>query len=212
MDRDGMENPARRGMTLIEGVISIVIVATMLVAAVSALGSFSRARRSQYDRCVGAALARALMSEILPMRYLEPGQDVSFGREDGEADDVRSAWDDVDDYDGLSESPPKARDGEPITGAQGWTRSVTVEYVRPENPNKTSSKDTGLVRITVSATSPTGVTTTLQGLRGDQSIYDQPPRTETTFVTWVGAEMRIGPDEARQLTTGTHVLNRVGAP
>lgn len=212
MNRHGLENPARRGMTLIEGVISIVIVTTMMVAAMSALGSFSRARRSQFDRCAGAALARALMSEILQMRYLEPGMDVSFGREDGEADDVRSAWDDVDDYAGLSESSPKTRDGVPIAGADGWARSVTVEYVRPANPNETSSQDTGLVRISVSATSPTGVKTTLQALRGDQSVYDQPPRTESTFVTWVGAEMQIGPDEVRRLTTGTHVLNRTPVP
>jgi len=199
-------------MTLIEAVISIVIVTTMLVAAVSALGSFSRARRSQFDRCAGAGLARALMSEILQMRYIEPGQYVSFGREDGEADDVRSAWDDVDDYAGLVESSPKTRDGEQIVGAEGWTRSVTVEFVQPENPTQASPEDTGLVRITVSATSPTGVTTTLEALRGDRSVYDQPPRSETTFVTWVGAEMQIGPDEAKRLTTGTHVLNRVPAP
>ncbi len=199
-------------MTLIEAVISIVIVTTMLVAALSALGSFSRARRSQFDRCAGAALARALMSEILQTRYLDPGAEVSFGLEDGEADDVRSAWDDVDDYHGLSESWPKTKAGVQIAGAEGWTRSVAVEFVHLTNPNMTVSQDSGLVRISVSATSPTGVTTTLQALRGDQSVYDQPPAAESTFVTLVGAEMQIGPDEIRRLTTGTHVLNRTLVP
>ena len=149
-------------MTLIEAVISIVIVATMLVAAVSSLGSFARARRSQFDRCAGGTLARGLMSEILQARYLEPGVDVWFGLDDGESADVRSAWDDVDDYNGLSECPPKTKSGAAITGAAGWTCQVAVAYVQPDNPNQTSSTDTGLVRITVSATSPTGVTTTLQ--------------------------------------------------
>ncbi len=212
MNQQGPDNQLRRGMTLIECVISIVIVATMLVAAVSSLGSFARARRSQFDRCAGGALARGLMSEILQSSYLEPGEDVYFGREPGEAVDVRSAWDDVDDYDGLSECPPKTKSGSAITGATGWTRKVAVEYVQPDNPNQTSSTDTGLVRITVSATSPTGVTTSLQALRSDESIYDQPPRTDTTFVTWVGAEMQIGSDQARRLTTGTHVLNRPAVP
>ena len=212
MNRQGTNNSLRRGMTLIECVISIVIVATMLVAAVSALGSFARARRSQFDRCAGGALARGLMSEILQSRYLDPGVDVSFGLEAGEAADVRSAWDDVDDYNGLSESPPKTKDGTAIVGATGWTRKVTVEYVQPDNPNQVSSDDTGLLRITVSATSPTGVTTTLKALRSDESIYDQPPRTDTTYVTWVGTEMQIGSDQARRLTTGTHVLDRVTVP
>jgi len=212
MGRNDVDKLFRKGMTLIEGVISIVIVTTMLVAALSALGSFSRARRSQFDRCAGAALARALMSEILQTRYIEPVSDVSFGLEDGEADDVRSAWDDVDDYNGLSESWPKTKDGVKIAGADGWTRSVAVEFVQPTNPNTTSSEDTGLVRISVSATSPTGVTTTLQALRSDQSVYDQPPAAESAFVTLVGVDMQIGPDEARRLTTGTHVLNRTPVP
>ncbi len=199
-------------MTLIEAVISIVIVATMLVAAVSSLGSFARARRSQFDRCAGGALARGLMSEILQSRYLEPGEDVSFGREDGELEGIRAAWDDVDDYNGLVESPPEIKTGQAIAGAAGWTRKVAVEYVQPSNPNQTSTTDTGLVRITVSATSPTGVTTSLQALRSDESIYDQAPRTDTTYVSWVGAEMQIGADQARRLTTGTHVLNRIPVP
>jgi len=199
-------------MTLIEAVISIVIVATMLVAAVSALGSFARARRSQFDRCAGGTLARGLMSEILQARYLEPGVNVWFGLDDGESALVRATWDDVDDYNGLSECPPKTKSGAAITGAAGWTRQVAVAYVQPDNPNQTSSTDTGLVRITVSATSPTGVTTTLQALRSDGSIYDQPPRINTTFVSWVGAEMQIGSDQARRLTTGTHMLNRIPVP
>jgi MSHA pilin protein MshD len=212
MNRHATDNRLRRGMTLIEAVISIVIVATMLVAAVSALGSFARARRSQFDRCAGGTLTRGLMSEILQARYLEPGVDVWFGRDTGEPADARATWDDVDDYNGLNECPPKTKSGTAITGAAGWTRQVAVAYVQPDNPNQTSSTDTGLVRITVSATSPTGVTTTLQALRSDGSIYDQPPRTDTTFVSWVGAEMQIGSDQARRLTTGTHVLDRIPVP
>jgi hypothetical protein len=184
----------------------------MLVAAVSALGSFARARRSQFDRCAGGTLARGLMSEILQARYLEPGVNVWFGLDDGESALVRATWDDVDDYNGLSECPPATKSDAAITGAAGWTRKVAVAYVQPDNPNQTSSTDTGLVRITVSATSPTGVTTTLQALRSDGSIYDQPPRINTTFVSWVGAEMQIGSDQARRLTTGTHMLNRIPVP
>ena len=148
------------------------------------------------------------MTEILQCRYLDPGQNVYFGTEPGESSKDRSDWDDVDDYNGLVESPPASKAGDSIAGADGWTREVSVEYVQPDNPNQIASDDTGLVRITVTATSPTGVATTLQALRGDQSMFDQPPAADTTFVTWVGIEMQIGTDSARRLTTGTHVLNR----
>lgn len=195
-------------MTLIECTISIAVVAAMLVASMHALGVFARARRSQFERCMGGAFARALMGEILQCDYLEPGEQVTFGRESGEAADDRTAWNDVDDYHGMSETTLRTKAGAALANGAGWSRTVTVEYVPPDDPTQTSGSDTGLVRITVSAVSPTGVTTTLQALRGDQSIYDQAPREETTFVTWVTAQMQIGPDVSKRVTTGTHVLNR----
>lgn len=197
-------------MTLIECSISIAIVSLMLVASMHAMGAFARARQSQFQRCTGGALARALMSEIIQCRYLDPGAEVTFGRESGEAADVRTAWDDVDDYDGLSESPPRSKTGASIPGADGWSRSVVVQYVQPGAPNTVAASDTGLVRITVSAVSPTGVTSTLTALRSDQSIYEQRPREDATLTTWVVCEMQIGPDASKRLTSGTHVLNPIG--
>jgi len=208
MSDRGRDNQARAGMTLIECAISIAVVAIMLVAALSAMGSFARARQSQFDRCVGSGLARALVTEILQARYLEPDQNVYFGREPGESANNRSDWDDVDDYNGMNECPPKSKAGAAIVGADGWRRAVSVAYVQPDNPNVVAAEDTGLVRITVTVTSPKGVATQLSALRGDQSIYDQPPDQDGTFVTWVGAEMQIGPDPTKRLTTGANVLNR----
>jgi len=199
----------RTGMTLIECAISIAVVSTMLVAAMYALGAFSRARRSQFERCTGGALARALMSEILQCRYAESLEDVTFGRDSGESSNLRSDWDDVDDYHGLIESPPESRSGQTVVGADGWTRKVIIERVQADNPGQVASKDTGLVRVTVQAVSPTGVTTTLRALRGSQSLYDRAPSEETTFLTWVAFEMQIGPDESKRLTTGTHILNPI---
>ena len=64
----------------------------------------------------------------------------------------RTAFDDVDDYHGLSESPPKKRDGTSLTAYSGWTRSVNVGWVTGADLNLSSASDTSIKRITVTIT------------------------------------------------------------
>jgi len=201
----------REGLSLVEAVISSLIVATMLVAALSALGSSRKAARIQSDRCLGANLARQLMAEVLQARYREPAQKAEFGPEAPETATSRAAWDDVDDYHRWSASPPQGRDGTALTHADGWKREVTVEYVRPDDPTRASDCDRGLKRITVTATSPAGKTSTLVALRSEASIYDQQPETETTYVSAVGVELQLGTSEATRVSSGTSILNPVEA-
>ena len=42
---------------------------------------------------------------------------------------------DVDDYDGWSASPPEDKNGNPLVGFDDWGRSVSVEWVNPDNPD-----------------------------------------------------------------------------
>jgi type II secretory pathway pseudopilin PulG len=199
-------------MTLVEAVIACVIVGTMLVAALSALGSSARAQRSRAERCLGPHLARALMAEVLQAYYREPAGSPAFGPEAPEASDSRAAWDDVDDYHGWSACPPQSKDGTPLDHAAGWTRSVTVAYVRPDEPNLQSASDQGLKRITVTVVGPAGARCTLTALRSDASLYDRRPAEPTTYVTWIGTEIQIGPSQAARVTSGTHLLAPVPVP
>ncbi len=199
------------GLSLVEAVISSLIVATMLVAGLSALGSSTRAARIHCDKCIGANLARRLMAEVLQSRYREPLQKAEFGPEPPETATSRAAWDDVDDYHRWSASGPQAKDGTPLAHADGWRREVTVEYVLADDPTRTCGSDQGLKRITVTATSPAGKTSTLVALRSEASIYDQEPQTETTYVSAVGVELQIGTSEATRVSSGTSILNPVEA-
>ena len=198
-----------RGFTLIESVISIVIVGVMLVAALNTLGATARARQVQANRGGGLGLARDLMTEILAARYEEPVDPPVFGRETSESANARGNWDDVDDYDGWSRSPPKSKNGPPVPDAAGWQRQVTVTYADPATLAPTGQVvDTGLKLITVTATAPNGEQTVLTGLRSRYGAGERAPAVDDTFVTWVGVELQVGPDTPRT-SEGTSLLNPV---
>src|SRR2546421_12243172 len=103
-----------RGLTLIEVVASTMIVSLMAVAALNALGAATKSSNSLGNRAVAAGLADELMSEIMMQPYSDPDGQAIFGHESGEATSPRSAFDDVDDYNGWSTSPPQYRDGTTI--------------------------------------------------------------------------------------------------
>jgi Tfp pilus assembly protein PilV len=139
------------GFTLIEAAISTVIVAVMFVAALNTVGASRVAQHKAALIGPGRMFAESLMAEICLQSYQEPGATWVFGREAGESDTARTAYDDVDDYHGWTESPPVAKDGVALPNSANWSRTVTVEWVNPLDPKQTSGAETGAKRITVVA-------------------------------------------------------------
>jgi hypothetical protein len=91
-----------------------------------------------------------------------------FGREAGEQLANRASWNDVDDFDGYVETSPVDPAGTAIPGVpEGWSRSVTVEWVAPSNPSQTSQTETGLKRVTVTVKRGPVTLITLVGYKGD---------------------------------------------
>ncbi len=138
------------GFTLVEAVISIVLVGVLLVAAINTLGATAVSKRSIEHQALGYTLASDLMAEILNQAYEEPNDTPEFGRESSESGGDRTDWDDVDDYDGWSATPPETKDEEPLDGYDQWTRSVEVAFVNPTSLNDLGG-NTGVKRITVTA-------------------------------------------------------------
>src|SRR6476659_8144751 len=138
-----------RGLTLIEVVAATMIVGLMAVAALNALGAATKSANSIGNRAIAAGLADELMSEILMQSYSDPDGSPVFGHESGESSSVRSAFDDVDDYDGWNAKPPQYRDGTVIPDRTDWRQRVSVTYVTPSNPTQTSATDQGAKRIHV---------------------------------------------------------------
>ncbi len=139
------------GFTLVEAVISMVIVAVMFVAALNTVGASKLTQHKASLVSQGQMLAESLMSEILQQNYQEPGSTYVFGREAGESDTIRTAYDDVDDYQGWTESPPVAKDGTALPNAANWRRTVTVEWVDPADPQQVQGSESGAKQITVVA-------------------------------------------------------------
>lgn len=145
-----MPNVGRgRALSMVETVISIAIVGVMMVAALNAVGASRLGQKKTGDRGKGALLAQQLMSEILRQHYVEPVDAPGFGRESSESGGDRAAYDDVDDYDAWTASPPQNKDGSVIPDLIGWQRSVEVDWVAPGDLQTPIGADQSVKRIIV---------------------------------------------------------------
>ncbi len=123
----------RPGFSLVEVVISTLLVGLMLVAAMRSVGASIRAGMSTANRGKALMLAEDLMSEILQTEYIEPVETAVFGMETSETGGTREFFDDADDYDDWDASPPQAKDGTAIPDLNGWRRKVFVYHLDPDN-------------------------------------------------------------------------------
>ncbi|MFP4144457.1 MAG: type IV pilus modification PilV family protein [Phycisphaeraceae bacterium] len=140
--------PGRRGFTLVEVAVSMLVVALLLTAALHTLAASRAGQRDTADRQRGFLLAEDLMSEILAQPYADAAHPGHLGPEAGETSEAgRSGFDDVDDYAGWVRSGPVARSGEALAGYGDWTRRASVTRVTPAGDS--SQMETGVKRIEV---------------------------------------------------------------
>jgi len=135
--------------TIVEAMISTVIVAVMFVAALNTVGASRLTQQKASLSVRGRLMAESLLAEILRQSYEDPDGTPVFGRESNESATPRAAWDDVDDYAGFSESPPAAQDGTILTNSTGWERKATVERVDAADPMVVATGETNVKRVTV---------------------------------------------------------------
>lgn len=120
----------RRGISLVEVTISMVIVSITSLSVIQMFGVSAKTRALSSDRVRGLHLAADLLAEIAAQDWADPVQGItSFGIRMDEYDGTtRVRYNDIDDYHGWKQSPPLLPDGTPVPGFDGWTRSVEVEY------------------------------------------------------------------------------------
>lgn len=145
-------NYSTRAFSMIEVIISMVVVAGMTVAALNTVGAAKMGSQKITSRNSGTLLAQQLMAEILTQSYAEPVEAPVFGAEPSESGSFRTDFDDVDDYDTWSASPPQYKDGTVIPDLDGWARQVSVAWVNATDLSLTSSTETNVKRITVTVT------------------------------------------------------------
>lgn len=147
-----LDRQRRRGFSIVEAVIATIVVAIMLVAALSAVGASRYVQHEVYLADSGRLLAEQLLAEVLQNDYQDPNEPLVFGREATESAATRADFDDVDDYHGWSSSPPEAPDGTPLAASKNWQRTVTVEWVVPKEPSQVVGSESYAKRITVTTT------------------------------------------------------------
>jgi len=129
---------ASRGFTLVELVVTLVVVSIAMLAIGQAL-SFAFARQSDgLWQAKAVALAQSYVEEIKARRYDEAAPvggvppcapaavPCSAVGTDGE---TRAQFDDVDDYHGLDEQPPLDPDGNPRSDYARYRVQVSVAYL-----------------------------------------------------------------------------------
>lgn len=106
------------GVTLVELLVSIVIVAIAAGTILGLLATTTGASADPLLRHQASAIAEAYLEEVLLRPFADPDG------ADGEGS--RDAFDDLDDYDGLVDAGARDQFGNPIPGLDAYTVSVSV--------------------------------------------------------------------------------------
>lgn len=198
----------RRGFSLLEVLLSSALVGSAMTAAVYASSTAARAVRIQDENKIAHALLSELASEILTMPFVDQNGKDALGPDSGEA--KRADFDDVDDYDGLSESPPVFRDGIEIPHTRGWSRKAAVSVPSVKQVATGRMKDNCKV-ITLTVTAPSGEQHEVTFVRAQGGLGDWTPVTDTALLGSVGVKWQSS-ETRPNWTLTSPALNRPAAP
>jgi len=166
------------GATLIELIVAIVIMGIALVSLALAISLSTARSADSFWQVKVVELGQAYMEEILARRFdeatpiggvpaCEPGGTActGIGIDGGE---TRPLFDDVDDYDGVNDSPPKDAEGNDRPNYIGYRVQVSVAYVDAAEQAAYSldgAYDAKLITVTVSH--PTGNALVFSAYKGN---------------------------------------------
>lgn len=155
----------QRGVNLIELIIAIVVIS---IASTGVLLVYATAVRYSADPMIqqqALAVAEGYLDEILSRPVNDP-PDASAETGGAEAGETRATFDDVKDYDNLSDSPPQDQSGSTDWNADGQPDlpgyTVTVDVLPDQAVNGAL-----MARVDVTVTYPPVVDFTLTGYRAN---------------------------------------------
>ena len=147
----------QQGLTLIELVISIVVLAIVVVGVFSALGALVGRSADPMIRQQSIAIAQAYLEEIQSMDFGLPGGGCPAVPGAG----GRANFDNICHYHNLSDTGAVDQNGNPITALANYNVAVTVTG----SSNLGSLSAASAARIDVAVTGPTNETLTMSGYR-----------------------------------------------
>lgn len=138
--------PTRQaGVTLVELVVAIAIVAAGVSAVLAAYAAVATRSADAMGRQQAVAIAESYLEEIALKSFSDP---------DGvESETPRAGWDDVDDYNGLSDAGVRDQNGVAVAALSGYSVTVAVTATSA----LTGVPSASARRIDVTVTGPQGV-------------------------------------------------------
>jgi MSHA pilin protein MshD len=149
------------GFSYIEVLMAVMILALALVPLLSQFYVGFQGNINAEIVTQATDLANELTEEIKSKRFDEnefpedPVSAGSLGTDLSEDPDDRSTFDDVDDYNNWSQSPPQSMEGSVLSDFDEFTRSVEVSYIRINGDTWEPSSSTSFYkRVVVRVTHP----------------------------------------------------------
>ncbi len=147
----------QQGVTLVELVVAIVVIGIGIAGIMLAIDRTTRASGNPVMGQQAMAVGEAYLEEILLKNFADPDQPELGGPEAGES---RPIYDDVNDYDGLSDAGARDQNDNPIAGLAQYSVDVTVVNSALNGIPVADAK-----RVDVRVTGAFGVDLTLTGYR-----------------------------------------------
>jgi prepilin-type N-terminal cleavage/methylation domain-containing protein len=144
------KNTNRSGFTLIEALIATALIGIAIAALMTSNISHSQANAYGMDTSTAEFLVEEVRAMMMSMDFIDPN-DVTdtFGTEEGEYD--VADYDDLDDFDGVTISPPVDISGNVLSDFSEYSQSVIVETLNPADLTSVlDDYESKIVRISVS--------------------------------------------------------------
>lgn len=144
------ENKNKSGFTLIEALIATVLIGVAIAALITSNVAHTQANAYGMHTSTAEFLIEEIRAMTLPMAFVEPDEVVdTFGPDDGEVD--AGDYDDLDDFDGVTFSPPVDVNGNNLNDFSEYSQIITVESVDPADFTAVvDDLGSSIVRVSVS--------------------------------------------------------------
>jgi MSHA pilin protein MshD len=146
------------GVTLVELVLAILILAVALAGVLSVFDLTTRHSADPMVREQARAVAEAYLEEVVLQPFADPSPG---GDESGEA---RGSFDDVDDYDGLEDVGVRDQTGTPVPGLGDYRVTVAV---LPEALDDVPAQHARRITVTVTPLDSPRLAVTMSAFRTD---------------------------------------------
>ena len=138
-----------RGFSLIEVLFAVLLVGLAIASLMAANGTFTKANGAGTDQSTAEFLVGQIRELTMLLPVVDPETETAtFGFETGE---TLATYDDLDDFDGASFSPPINADRAALSQFPTFSQQVKVENVIASNFEQVvADHSSNFVRVTVS--------------------------------------------------------------